>query len=135
MMDPIVVSCCHCRDCQRITGSAFALDAMIETPRVELVSGRPVQLHRGGARAWRCGTCFSLLWADHPALGDAFRFVRIGTLDDAESLVPDVHFFVRSKHPWVVVPDDVPQFETLPANGMGATLSPDRRARLDAATG
>ncbi|HEX4885361.1 MAG TPA: GFA family protein, partial [Casimicrobiaceae bacterium] len=33
---PLFVHCCHCRWCQRETGSAFALNAMIETDRVEL---------------------------------------------------------------------------------------------------
>ncbi|MEO6954877.1 MAG: GFA family protein [Polyangia bacterium] len=133
--DPIVVNCCHCRDCQRITGSAFAVNAMIETARVQLVRGRPVELQRDGARAWRCGTCFSLLWADHTKLGHGLRFVRVGTLDAGERLSPDAHFFVRSKHPWVVIPEGVPRFEALPEHGMGVELSPERKERLAAAAG
>ena len=138
---PIVVNCCHCRDCQRISGSAFALNAMIETDRVEVTKGAPVEssLDRDGSgttRAWRCGNCETLLYADHPMVGDAMRFVRIGTLDRAERLSPDVHFFNRSKHPWVIVPDDVPSFETLPEDhGVGAELDADRQARLAAAFG
>src|SRR3546814_666608 len=38
---PLFVHCCHCRWCQRETGSAFALNAMIETARVELLGGQP----------------------------------------------------------------------------------------------
>ena len=32
---PMIVHCCHCRDCQRQTGSAFVLNALIETDRVD----------------------------------------------------------------------------------------------------
>lgn len=138
---PITVNCCHCRDCQRISGSAFALNAMIETDQVEIIAGEPVvsSLEREGSgttHAWRCGKCQTLLYADHPMLGDGVRFVRIGTLDAGERLVPDVHFFVRSKHPWIVVPAGVPMFETLPeGGGTGAKLDADKQRRLTAAFG
>lgn len=36
---PIFVNCCHCRRCQRETGCAFAVNAMIERDRVELLRG------------------------------------------------------------------------------------------------
>ena len=38
---PMFVHCCHCRDCQRQTGSAFVLNALIETDRVAVLSGNP----------------------------------------------------------------------------------------------
>jgi hypothetical protein len=38
---PLVVHCCHCRWCQRETGSAFALNAMIEADRVVVLAGAP----------------------------------------------------------------------------------------------
>jgi len=135
---PIVVNCCHCRDCQRITGSAFAINAMIETGRVEVNKGEAQKssLEREGSgdtHAWRCGHCQTLLYADHPMFGDAMRFVRVGTLDEGERLPPQAHFFVRSKHPWVTIPEGLPAFETLPEKGMGVDLGADARARLSAA--
>lgn len=135
--EPITVNCCHCRDCQTITGSAFALNAMIETDRVEVTAGAPEERTlgregRGDTRAWRCPVCEALLWADHPMFGDAVRFVRTGTLDRAEDLPPDAHYFVRSKHPWITLPGDVPTFETLPSDGAGVALDHDRAARMAA---
>lgn len=134
---PITVNCCHCRDCQTITGSAFALNAFIETDRVALVEGAPEvrTLGREGrrdTRAWRCPVCETLLWADHPMFGDAVRFVRVGTLDDNERMAPDAHYFVRSKHPWIAIPDGVPSYETLPENGAGVALQGDRGDRMAA---
>ena len=67
-----------------------------------------------GGRAWRCYECGVLLFANHPMFGEALRFVRAGTLDKGEHLIPDAHYFVRSKHPWVMIPDGIPTFETLP---------------------
>lgn len=113
------VNCCHCRDCQRITGSAFAINAMFRTERVAITVGTPyvISLGRGGSgdtRSWRCPTCQTLLYADHPKFGDAMRFIRTGMLDRAERLPPDAHYFVRSKHPWIAIPPGMPTYETLP---------------------
>jgi hypothetical protein len=118
---PEAVNCCHCRDCQRITGSAFAINAQVATDAIALLAEQPnvSSLHRPGhgtTRAWRCPTCETLLYADHPLVGDAWRFLRVGTLDQPEALPPTAHFFVRSKHPWVTIPDDLPRYDTLPRN-------------------
>ena len=134
---PIVTNCCHCRDCQTITGSAFAVNAMIETDRIELTRGEVVMrgLERGGqgdTHAWRCARCDTLLWADHPMFADRVRFVRVGTLDESEMLPPDAHYFTRSKHSWIAIPTGVAQFETLPEDGIGVDLGGDRLIRLNA---
>ena len=115
---PQAVNCCHCRDCQRLTGSAFAVNAVYRTSHVELLGKnwgeRDLLTDADGGRAWRCHACEVLLLADHPAFADALRFVRVGTLDEGEKLAPDAHYFVRSKHPWVVIPDGLPAWDTLP---------------------
>lgn len=115
---PNAVNACHCRDCQRLTGSAFAINAMFKTRAVEELgeswSHRDVVGAELGSRSWRCADCGVLLFADHPIFGDSMRFVRIGTLDDGRDLEPDAHYFVRSKHPWVVIPPGVPSYQTLP---------------------
>jgi hypothetical protein len=112
---PMFVHCCHCRDCQRQTGSAFVLNALIETERIATLSGethglamrtdsgRPHQIHR-------CTKCQTALWSVYGGL-QQLRFVRVGTLDDPTALKPDVHIFTRSKQPWVALPDGVPAFE------------------------
>jgi hypothetical protein len=125
---PIFVNCCHCRMCQRHSGSAFAINAMIEADRVELIQG-DVEVTDGVAR---CPSCGVKLWAIHSLFGEALRFVRVGTLDRSEELLPDAHFFTRSRHPWVTLPDDVPCFETLPEEGV-SLLSNEARQRKAAA--
>ena len=110
---PLFVHCCHCRWCQRETGASFALNAMIEADRVELVQGSPeatdTPSNSGkGQRIYRCPTCRVALWSNYAGSGDAVRFVRVGTLDDPDALPPDIHIFTSSKQPWVVLPEGIP---------------------------
>jgi hypothetical protein len=112
---PLFVHCCHCRWCQRETGSAFVLNAMIEAECVQQLSGEvqmvdtPSNSGRG-QRIARCPKCFVALWSHYAAAGDALSFVRVGTLDKPDSLVPDVHIFTSTKQPWVQLPAGVPVF-------------------------
>jgi hypothetical protein len=112
---PMFVHCCHCRDCQRQAGSAFAINALIEANRFTLLSGetapsaRPTDSGRPHL-VHRCTTCGTALWSEYGGR-DTIRFVRVATLDDPTALTPDVHIYVRSKLPWVRLPDEVPAFE------------------------
>ena len=112
---PLFVHCCHCRWCQRETGASFALNAMIEADRVEIVSGAPEVVvtpsNSGkGQKITRCPTCRIALWSDY-GRRPPIRFVRVGTLVEPHATKPDAHIFTRSKVPWVRLPDDAPQFE------------------------
>ena len=112
---PMFVHCCHCKDCQRQTGSAFVLNALIEADRVEQQSGEtaPSSMPTDSGRPHvihRCKSCGTAVWSNYGGL-DRMRFVRVGTLDEPSALPPDVHIYVRSKLPWVVLPEGVPRFE------------------------
>ena len=112
---PMFVHCCHCLNCQVQTGSAFVLNAIIETDRIEMLSGELeiTALESGNGKPhdiYRCSKCKTAVWSDY-GRRPGVRFVRLGTLDDPTTLSPDVHIFTRSKLPWVRLPDDVPSFE------------------------
>ncbi len=110
---PMFVHCCHCRWCQRETGGAFVLNAMIEADRVEPLSGEvdvvdtPSNSGRG-QKISRCPKCRVAVWSNYAGAGPAIRFVRVGTLDEPDRLPPDIHIFTESKQPWVVLPSGVP---------------------------
>lgn len=113
---PMIVHCCHCTWCQRETGSAFALNAYIETSEVNLTKGAPEMIDTPsnsgyGQTIARCSTCKVALWSHYAGSGDRFAFVRCGTLDERASIVPDVHIFTSTKLPWVVLPKDAQAFE------------------------
>jgi hypothetical protein len=109
----LFVHCCHCRWCQRETGSAFVINALIEAERVELVEGSPETVltpsNSGrGQKIARCPTCRVALWSNYAGSGDSVRFVRVGTLVDPDRLPPDIHIYTSSKQPWVILPANTP---------------------------
>lgn len=113
---PLFVHCCHCRWCQRETGSAFALNALIETGQLEVLAGESERIDTPtnsgkGQQIFRCPKCRIALWSHYAGAGDAISFVRVGTLDEPAQLKPDVHIFTRSKQPWIELPEDTPAFE------------------------
>ena len=106
---PMFVHCCHCRWCQRETGTAFALNALIESDRVELLAGTPEAVDTPsnsgrGQKIWRCPSCRIALWSNYGGGGDKVRFVRVGTLLEPDRLPPDIHIYTMSKQSWVVLP-------------------------------
>lgn len=111
---PMIVHCCHCLDCQRQTGSAFVLNALIEADRVEVqgataVSRMPTDSGRPH-EVIRCAACGTALWSEYGA-GPILRFMRVGTLDEPSALPPDVHIYTRTKQPWVRLPEGAKVFE------------------------
>lgn len=110
---PLFVHCCHCTWCQRETGSAFAVNALIEASKVELLRGEvreqmlPTPSGKGQLFS-RCPGCGLTLWSNYAGAGDKIRFVRTGTLDDPGFAPPSIHIYTSTKRPWVILPDDVP---------------------------
>lgn len=107
--DPLIVHCCHCRWCQRQTGASFALNALIEADRVELLQGEVEELtlpspSGEGQIIARCPKCRVAVWSNYLTMGKSVRFIRVGTLDDPDRLPPDVHIYTSTKQPWVVLP-------------------------------
>ena len=113
--EPIMVQACHCKDCQRITGSAFVINAWIEASEVELLRGelKSHGLTGGSGRGndvYFCPDCATYLWTDyHGAAG--CLFVRVGTLDDPTALPPKANIFIKSKQPWLPLDEQLPRFE------------------------
>jgi len=110
---PMFVHCCHCGDCQRLTGSAFVLNAIIETAAIRLLSGEPeavpVPRENGEHDIYRCPQCQTAVWSDYGRRPN-LRFVRVGTLDNPRTLKPDVHIYTRWKAKWIKLPKRTPVF-------------------------
>jgi hypothetical protein len=110
---PLFVHCCHCRWCQRESGASFALNAMIEADRVTNLGGEPELVDTPsesgyGQKIARCPKCRVAVWSHYGGAGPVVKFVRVGTLDNPDSLPPDIHIFTSSKQPWVVIPPGTP---------------------------
>lgn len=130
---PMIVHCCHCTWCQRETGSAFVINAVIERDRLEVTHGdaelvmTPSASGKGQEIA-RCPTCHVALWSHYGGSRRRSAFVRAGTLDERAAVAPDVHVFVASKLPWVTLPDRVPQFAAF-YDDPAAVWRPESRER------
>ena len=132
---PMFVNCCHCTWCQRETGGAFVINAIIETSRVAVTKGAseavPTPSESGrGQLIHRCPACHVALWS-HYGGRTALAFIRAGTLDDAAAVTPGAFIFTRSKLPWVVLPPQIPAFEIY--YEMETLWPPESRARRAAA--
>lgn len=115
---PVVVAQCHCRNCQRQSGSAFSVNLMVPAAKVtttgtlttytdhDTASGNPV-LRRF------CGTCGSPIFSDIAA-GNGMTIVKAGTLDDPGALAPNVALWTASALPWVQMPEGAKTFEKNP---------------------
>lgn len=108
---PMFVNCCHCTDCRRQSGGACVVNAIIETDRIQILTGAPVPMRVPSPSGrphdiYRCPACQTALWSDYGGR-PSLRFVRVGTLDDPALLPPDAHIFTRSKLPWVELPAEM----------------------------
>jgi len=110
----MMTHCCHCRWCQRETGSAFVINAIVETSALE-VTGQTEMVDTpsqsgNGQKIVRCPLCRVALWSHYSQGGPKLAFVRVGTLDDPDAVPPDVHIYVASKQPWVRLPEGARSF-------------------------
>lgn len=137
--NPMIVHCCHCRWCQRQTGAAFALNALYEAERVELLQGAvdeievPSPSGKGQVIA-RCPKCRVAVWSNYymGGLKERVRFVRVGSLDNPDRLPPDVHIYTSTRQPWVVLPPKDYAVEEF--YDIGSTYSADSLKRREALT-
>ena len=142
---PMIVHGCHCRWCQRESGTAFAVNALIESDRVTITKGEVAEnvlpsQSGAGQRFLRCPGCGVTLWSNYlgmrGGLAEAVYFVRVGTLDNPDPFSPDVHIFTSTKQPWVVLPANVPAFEEyFVIKDIWSTDSLARRAALQGSAG
>src|SRR5690348_15838067 len=105
MSPPMFVHCCHCHNCQRQSGTAFVLNALIEADRVSVLAGHlaDIRVPTDSGQPHlvdRCRACQTALWSTYDGR-EVLRFIRVGTLDDTPSLASYVHIYLRSKMPWV----------------------------------
>jgi len=113
---PYAVNCCHCTDCQREVGSAFAVNAAIETTLLQVDGPEPLRDHLAsasgaGQTVVRCPQCHTTLWSHYGAMGDTVAFVRTGTLDDPSLCPPTAQIWTRSKLDWVALDPAIPAFD------------------------
>lgn len=112
------VICCHCRDCQTRTGSAFDQTAFVDPgglnatgPLVTFKRRMPSGME---ATVSACDVCHTAIYNTHVARPGTI-LLRAGTLDESDALVPIAHILTKRKQAWLILPEGVPAFEELPS--------------------
>jgi hypothetical protein len=124
---PLLLYSCNCTDCQKASGSAFALNMPVRARDLRILQGEPKGWHHTspkGARvtSWFCGDCGGRLYGERAGRAEIAN-LRAGTLDDTSWLVPAAHFFLRSAQTWVEPAAHADCFETQPADFSGLMLA------------
>ncbi|WP_225205126.1 GFA family protein [Novosphingobium huizhouense] len=117
---------CHCIGCQTRQGASFALNQQVAAADL-VVDGETISgtvLAASGARVTHhaCPFCLTRLYTVNERRPD-WPTIRAGTRDDSPEIVPAFHVWVRDKQPWIVLPQDVPTFETQPEEYAWAALA------------
>lgn len=115
LREPMFVQCCHCTNCQIQTGSAFVINAPIETANIKVIRGTLERTPMSPKNSrphdiYRCRKCKVALWSDY-GRRPALRFLRVSTIDRPHGIKPKAHIFTRSQVSWVGIPKGVPSFK------------------------
>jgi hypothetical protein len=115
--EPLTIYACHCTDCQRRTGTAYALSMVVPRESVVLAQGTPVEyqvpLPDGRVKTGRaCGNCSTRLWGE-PVKAPQVAIVQPGTLDDTSWVRPVAHIWTRSAMPGTAFEPGAIKFEKM----------------------
>ena len=120
--EPIVQLICHCRDCQRASGSAFAAVMMVAADKFrflneepayhEVIGGSGRRLRRGFCA--KCGSPVTLHWPEIAAV----QMLLVGSLDDPSCFEPQTELWLSRGYPWHSVNPSTLKFEGRPITGV-----------------
>jgi hypothetical protein len=115
--EPTFVGVCHCKSCQKQTGSAFSvlvgLSKSALSVRGELKAFRDVGGSGQPVDRYFCPECGSPIFTDAAAI-PGIAFIKAGTLDDTSWLDPTLHIYCDSKEPWTPISEGSQQFAKMP---------------------
>jgi len=117
--EPTLMGNCHCRDCQRATGSAFFPFVVIPAAAFSLTQGEPkyhIAKSDSGNTVTRgfCSECGSFLFAKLSALPEIVSLTA-ANLDDPSRFKPSMDIFVSSAQPWDHMNPEVPKLPRGPS--------------------
>jgi hypothetical protein len=129
--EPLTIYACHCTDCQRRTGSAFALSMVVPRDAIVLQKGAPrdyrVTMPDGRIKTGKtCPDCSGRLWGE-PVKAPQIAIIQPGTLDDTSWIRPVAHIWTRSAQPGTVFETNARKFEGNAPPGELARLWSERK--------
>lgn len=113
--EPMDVASCHCINCRKMSGSAFATFVVFHPQKWKWIQGEPdtyaatEDLVRGF-----CRDCGSPVSSWRISERDKWIIAWAGALDNAERLVPRHHIFAKDELPWLRLDDGLPRYDRFP---------------------
>ncbi len=107
---------CHCSQCRRVHGAAFASFGGVPRDKFRYTSGiSDLKSYASSEDIDRvfCGVCSSNILADFKPEPDVL-YITLGTVNGAPQCPPAYHQFVGSKAPWYEICDQLPQNDARP---------------------
>lgn len=110
--EPSLTAVCHCKNCQKQTGTAFSIIVAVPEDSITFKGGEHLAefLDKGetGGRVWRrfCRNCGSPLLSIVESV-PGLVFIKAGTLEDRSGLEPTMHIWCDTAQPWVNIPDEM----------------------------
>lgn len=116
--EPIALYACHCRECQKQSGSAFGMSLRVPKSGFRVTRGEPRHFVRPTdsgrhLKCWFCDKCGSRLWHEPEPPGEALT-IKAGSLDEPVDFSEAVHIWTARKLPGLKIPEGAQQFEKEP---------------------
>ena len=109
---------CHCSECRKAQGSAFATNGIVDADKFKIVKGEDQLSGYANSTTqtkYFCRNCGSPIMSKNAQYPDQVR-IRLGTIESDITERPEAHIFVSSKANWDSIHDDLPQFDTYEPN-------------------
>jgi hypothetical protein len=111
------IVCCHCSECRKAQGTAFATNGVVKEIDFKVISGanflKAYEPSPGYAKLF-CSRCGSPIISKSEKKPGVVR-VRLGTIESDINERPMAHIFVGSKANWEEICGSIPQFEEFPS--------------------
>ena len=108
---PLFTHVCHCLNCQRTSGNAFAMTTIIMRDDLVVTAGEMTALIPGpGSAVYGCSTCRTRIYIESARFPVTYT-LKPGALDDTSIATPQAHIWVKRKRRWLTLPPDVPCFD------------------------
>lgn len=110
---PKQINLCHCRMCQKFSGTAFGSFMRVAEKDYKLIKGKNLETvfesSDFASRVFcsRCGSSLRYIFKAAPNL----IFIATGSLDDDPGIKPKHHIFVKDKAHWYDLEAELPQYE------------------------
>lgn len=107
------IVCCHCSECRKAQGSAFATNGIVRTDEFKILSGADALTGYAatpGQTKYFCKVCGSPIISKTASKPEQLR-VRLGTIESDITERPQAHIFVSSRANWEEIGADLPQYD------------------------